>query len=175
MVLVWLATIALIAVAVLSPALRTAAIVGAAVVFFGGAYWKSKQESAAEADLFAALAAHVGRKHDEHWCTRRSTKSWWLVVWLPEKRFYFAKTNAPFNESHFYGEQDIRGWSIQRTREANGNRYWDEYAVNIVVKDTRNPLLKVHCGKNEAAAYKISEILNQMFECVNGVGQAETA
>lgn len=123
----------------------------------------SKRAQADEKKLFAAMAAHVGREHDARWVTRYKMGSWWLAIWRAEQKFYFAKTHTPFDPRHFYGEPDVREWSIQRTRETSDKGYWDAYAVNIVVKDTENPLIKIYCGKDEAVAYRICESFNQMF------------
>lgn len=117
----------------------------------------------AEAALFAALEEAMSRKYDARWKTVYGPYAWWFVVWLPERKIYFASTKISYDPENFYGVDRIREWSIQKTREVSGNRYWDEYAVNISVRDTQNPLIKIFCGKREALAYGINEHLNQMF------------
>jgi len=128
------------------------------------AYRRQSENKGAESTLFAALEAAMSRKYDVRWKTVYGPYAWWFVVWLPEKKIYFSSTKAPYDPANFYGADRIREWSIQKTREVSGRRYWDEYAVNISVRDTQTPLIKVFCGKSEALAYRICEHLNQMFE-----------
>jgi hypothetical protein len=159
----WLPVVGLMTLAVLNADYRIAAAIAAIALVMLGLFRTVKRYQADDAKLFAAMANHVGRPHDVVWWTRFGGKAWMLAIWLAERKFYFSKVKKPFDANCFYGEQDIREWSIERSRSITNDRYWDAFAVNIAVKNLDNPLIKIHCGKDEATAYKINESFNQMF------------
>ncbi len=123
-------------------------------------WWKDHQ--ATVNDFLTKATSHFGRPADADWYTRKDGRTWRLMIWIAERQFYFASARKAFDPVHLYTAADVREWAIERTREVSSSKYWDEYAVNISVKSTSTPLLKVHCGRDQALAYKVSEMFHQM-------------
>jgi len=135
-------------------------LIGLAVLFLMRKFRKAGDR---QDQFFASLDTHVGAKRDHEWYTFERLQRSFLLTWIPQRKFYFAPANFSFAPTDVYGNDDIRGWTIEKATKRNGRRLFDVYSVNIAVKRTDKALLKFNCGENEALAYQVNEVLAQMF------------
>ena len=95
--------------------------------------------------------------------------NWRLMIWIAEKRFYYAPAAHTFDARHIQTLGDIREWAVEKSQEVIKEQFADVYTVNILLKGAAQPLIEFFCGQNKAAAYQIAEAFNQMNERNAGI------
>jgi hypothetical protein len=114
--------------------------------------------------LKRALELHVGQGPDYGALTGAGQA---FFAFVPARKFYLAPANLPFNVKRLRGAEDVREWKVNWTNAVNhgsdsSNTYKTGFTIGIQLRDIANPLAKIDCT-DEWMAYRVQELLNQMF------------
>ncbi len=86
------------------------------------------------------------------------------MAFVHEHKFYLAEQASKFDQKNFFGPDDIRAWTVEwgSAIDDNDRAYRTRFTLRVEVKSIDTPLIKIDC-QDEATAYRIREIFNQMF------------
>ena len=138
---------------------------GGLALLFIGVFFAHRHDTKASEHTFSATAVRqFGRAPDVDLRSRDKRGHWRLMIWVAEKRFYYADDKMTFDARHVRTIGDIRGWTVEKSQKVIKEQLVDVYTVDILLKGAADPLIEFFCGQNKAAAFQVAEAFNQMSE-----------